>query len=200
MPARGIVLRPEPAPVRFGEAAGDCEPEAGAVPGCAAAEGLEQRLPLLVGQAGARVDDVDAKLGGAGLGPEEHARARRRVVERVVEEVCEDALDLGGVDLHRRRLGTDLEPDAAGLGPETGERPAHELVHGPQLAVRLDGAGLEPREVEQLLDDTVEARRLGADRLREAEPVLRLQREAGARQRVRRGEDRRERRAQVVGH
>ena len=68
----------------------------------------------------------------------------------------------------------------------------------PQLAVRLDGARLEPREVEQLPDDAVESRSFGADRLGEAEPVVGLQREPGARERVGRGEDRGERRAEVV--
>ena len=44
---------------------------------------------------------------------------------------------------------------------------ADELVHVPELSVRLDGSGLEPGQVEQLPDDAVEARGLAADRLRE---------------------------------
>ena len=42
------------------------------MPGRSAAERLEQRLSLLLRQAGAGVDDVDAKLGGSRFGPEEH--------------------------------------------------------------------------------------------------------------------------------
>ena len=178
VPSARIVLRPEPAAVRLGEPACDGEAEAGAVSGRAAAERLEQRLPLLVGQAGSRVDDVDAQLGGAALRPQQHVRAGRGVAERVLEQVGEHPLDLGGVDLHRRRLGPDVEPDATRIGSEARERLADELVDVPQLAVRLGRACLEPREVEQLLDDAVEACRLVADRLGESEPVLRLERRA----------------------
>ena len=77
MPSPRIVLRPEPAAVRLGEPARNREAEPGAVSGGPAAERLEQRLPLLVGQAGAGVDDVDAQLGGAALCPQQHVRAGR---------------------------------------------------------------------------------------------------------------------------
>jgi hypothetical protein len=53
---------------------------------------------------------------------------------------------------------------------------ADELVDVPQLAMRFRGAGLEAREIEQLLDDAVEAHRLAANRLRETETVLRRKR------------------------
>ena len=49
-------------------------------------------------------------------------RARRRVVERVVDQVREHPLDLRGVDLDRRRLRPDLEPHAGGIRAEPGER------------------------------------------------------------------------------
>jgi hypothetical protein len=192
--------RPEAAAVRLGEAARDREPEPRAVPGSPAAERLKQRLPLLVGEAGAGVDDVDAELGRTAFDSEEHVRAGRGVAERVLEQVGEHPLDLGGVHLHRRRLGAEVEPDAGGLRAETGESLSDELVHVPQLPMGLGRAGLEPREVEQLLDDAIEARRLAADRLREAEPIVGFEREPRAGQRVGRGENRGQRRAQVVGH
>ena len=68
MAARGVVLRPEPAAVRLREAARDREPEARPkLPSTAAPERLEERVPLLGREAGAAVDDVEAKLGRTGL-------------------------------------------------------------------------------------------------------------------------------------
>ena len=130
---------------------------------------------------------------------EQHEGAGRRVLERVVEEVRKHALDLGGVDLDRRSLGADLQPDPSGLRAETRERLADELVHMPELAMRLGRPGFKAREVEELLDEPIKTRRLALDRLGEPEPVLRLQHQPGTRERVGRGEDRGERRAQVVG-
>src|SRR5207302_10118927 len=103
-----------------------------------------------------------------------------RVLERVVERVRERTLDLGGVEFDRGRLGADLERDPCGFGAEAGERLPGELVGVPELAMRLGGSGFETREVEQLFDDAVETRRLAANRFGQAEPVLRLQRQARA--------------------
>ena len=116
---------------------------------------------------------MDAKLGRARLGSHQDLRIGRRIAQRVLEEVREHALDLRRVDLDERGLRTDIERHATRVRAETGERLADELVDVPQLAMRLGGAGLETREVEQLLDDAVETRRLVANRLREPEPVLR---------------------------
>ena len=77
------------------------------------------------------------------------------------------AFDLCCVDFDRRRVGADFEPDASRLGTEPGERLADELVHVPELAMRLGRPGFEPREVEELLDEAVEPSRLALDRLRE---------------------------------
>src|SRR4029079_14544311 len=94
VPSARIVLRPEASTVCLGEAARDGETEARAVSYGAAPEGLEQRLPLLVRQARAGVDDVDTERRGAALDPEHHLRPGRRVAERVLEQVGEHPLDL----------------------------------------------------------------------------------------------------------
>src|SRR4029077_10935633 len=103
----------------------------------AAPERLEQRLALLGRQARPAVDDVEAQLGRARLSADEDAGSSGRVVQRVVEEVGEDALDLGRVDLDRRRLGPDLDADTRRVRAEPTQGLPHELVHTPQLPVRL---------------------------------------------------------------
>ena len=87
-------------------------------------------------------------------------------MERVVDEVGQHTLDLGRVHLDRRRIRSDLQPDADVSAPRP-RAPGHELVDVPQLTVRLDRTGFEPRDVEELLHDPVEPRRLGANRLGE---------------------------------
>ena len=119
-------------------------------------------------------------------------------MERVVDQVREDAFHLCRVDFDRRRLGPDLETHASRVLAQPREGLADELVHGPELAVRLDDACLEPREVEQLANDAVEACGLLADRHGQPQPVIGRQLEPGARERVGRGEDRGQRRPEVV--
>src|SRR5215471_16995106 len=110
MSSPGSVLRPHAPAVRLGEAAGDREAETGAAPaGAAPPERLEQGLALLGRQAGAAVDDVDTELRRTALRPHDHSGAGRRVVERVVQQVREDTLDLRRVDLDGRRLRRDVE-------------------------------------------------------------------------------------------
>src|SRR5215470_4526629 len=94
----------------------------------------------------------------------------------VVDQVGEHSLDLSGVDLDRWSVGPDLDPYAGSVRAEPGERLPDELVHGPELAVWLDGTGLEPREVEELAHDPVEAGSLVADRLGKSQSIVGLQR------------------------
>src|SRR4029077_17168981 len=143
----------------------------------AAPERLEQRLALLGRQARPAVDDVEAQLGRARLSADEDAGSSGRVVQRVVEEVGEDALDLGRVDLDRRRLGPDLDAGTRRVRDEPTQGLPHQPAPPPAAPApsRAPPPGppppppppgglapprLEPREVEELLHHPVEPGRL----------------------------------------
>src|SRR5690606_19633000 len=107
--------------VRARELSRDGEPEAGAAKerarggGCLL-EGVEDALPRLRGDARSRVLNDDLDLVAALQRPQAaaHAPADGRELERVEQEVQEDALDLGGVELRRQRpRHVDVERDAA---------------------------------------------------------------------------------------
>ena len=68
---------------------------------------------------------------------------------RVLEQVDQDPADMRCIDLDRRQIGRHIDRDGAFV-VELVERRADELVHRPELALRIGGAGLEPREIEQI--------------------------------------------------
>ena len=71
MPAARVVLRPEPAAVRLGEAARDREPEPGArARPLPRRNGWKSASRCSSGRPAPRVDDVDPQLGGARLRPD----------------------------------------------------------------------------------------------------------------------------------
>ncbi len=135
-----------------------------------------------------RHPDRDGRLGGAELD---------RVVEQVQERLPE-ALAVAAHEGHRLR-GLDLQGHALALGEETEpvgrggrEAPEVDVVEGH----RRD-PGLDPREVQELVDHLDEVPGLDLD-LRHALRGLRRQRVGVGRQRLREEADRRERRPQLV--
>ena len=92
----------------------------------------------------------------------------------------------------------ELHDDAVGIRADRAQRLADELVHRPQLEMRLDRAGLEPGHVEQVRDDTVEPRGLFPDGGDERVVVAFLELDLVARERLRAGDDRGQRRAEIM--
>jgi hypothetical protein len=173
--------------VRLGEAARDREAEARAV----AVERLEDPLELLRAEAGACVEHLEPEPVAAYLD------AAGRELERVLDQVREHPLDLGGVDLDRRQVVLELDVDAVGAG-EPVERLSDELVHRPELGTRCRGARLEARQVEQVRDEALQPPALEPDRLEQAGSVVLVEREPGVLEPVHRRRDRRQGRAEVV--
>ena len=89
--------------------------------------------------------------------------------------------------------------DRAALVLELVERRADDLVDRPELALRIRGAGLEPREIEQVAHHPVEASGLDHDRVDEGRPVALVELELRIGETSGSGRDRGQRRSQVVG-
>ena len=104
----------------------------------------------------------------------------RGVAERVLDQVDEHTLDLRRVDAHRGALVGQRRDDAVAVGADRLQRTPDELVHRPELDDRARGAGLEPREVEQVRDQPVEPPRLGADRREQLVAIARRRALAGS--------------------
>ena len=121
-----------------------------------------------------------------------------RVADRVLEHVHERTLELARIGLQRRQLAVDR--DLEGLSRCTGHLDGlvqHVLQRAPRQA-RRGAAGLQQREVQQLLDQHPQPRarhraRARAPRRRSRPPSARGSSVPAAR------EDRRDGRAQVVG-
>jgi hypothetical protein len=110
------------ASVQVDDPLGDREPEPGAaVRGRAglvgAVEALEHALGLRRRDARAAIEDLEPRVAVPPGGADEHARAGRRVADRVRDEVAEHLLQamLVGVE-NERRLDGRLERDLAVLG------------------------------------------------------------------------------------
>src|SRR5437667_724364 len=159
--ALGQVLGPDAPAVRPDDALADreAEPGAPAAVGLPAIELLEDPVLLPARQPRTAVGDLDGD-GAVRRGRDDSDRALGRgVLERVVEEVHENLLDEHVVDRHQRQIGRDADgdapaPEALGESPERG---ADHLLERVPVTAELERAGLEPRHLEQVLDETVEA-------------------------------------------
>ena len=172
-------FRPEAAPVRLGEAARDREPEPGArrpprrartartrprrrqraCPGPSSATRTTTVSPFAVA--------VDADV-----------PRRSRMAVGVLQEVDEDPPHLPCVDLDRGEIGRHVDRGAA-VVMKLVERRADELVHRPELALRIGGARLQPREIEEVAHHPIEAGRLDPDRLDERRTIAVVELKAG---------------------
>ena len=127
-----------------------------------------------------------------------------RVLDAVGEQVEQDLVELRGVGPHRRQLGGQegRDADALVLGARFDHRQDVE-ERGAQvdgLEVELELAGLDLRQVEDVVDQVEEGLAVGEDAL--DEPLLLLVELAGhaAEEHVAVADDRGERRAQLVTH
>ena len=88
-----------------------------------------------------------------------------RELQRVLDQVHERALDLRPVDERRDGLLRQPHDDTLGGGPDRVDRASHQLVARQQRRPRLRGTGLEARQVDEVRDESLEARGLARDRL-----------------------------------
>ena len=117
----------------------------------------------------------------------------------VFEQVGEHALELGDVGADQRQVGGEVQLDPMRPEPllDLLRGAAHRVGEIGPVRARVDRAGLDPRQVEQVVDHPGEASGLGLDRLEE--PVVVVGREAFLAESARGGGDRRQRRAEIVG-
>ena len=82
-----------------------------------------------------------------------------RVALRVLDQVREHALELGGVGLHQRQVAVERRPRRAPRAVGVLERAVDDLLDRAPVAPRLGLARLQAREVEQLVDQPPRAAR-----------------------------------------
>ena len=148
----------------------------------------------------APVDDPDQGASRRVRHLDAHGLGLRRVLERVLEQVHEHALDLHGVDPDGDRLLRKLDVDASTRLARLRERLHDQVVHRPDVRFRPERAGLQAGQIEQVVDQPGEALSFTEDRRGELPLVLRVDLEIVACERARRSQDGHQRRAQVVAH
>ena len=87
------------------------------------------------------------------------------MADRVLDQVEEDALDLLGVglgdDLLARQLGGEVDAALLGRGAEGGDGVADQVAELDLAHRPGDVAGLDPRELEEVVDQVAEDARRG---------------------------------------
>jgi hypothetical protein len=160
-------------------------------------KGLEDAFALLLGHTRPAIDDADDQLlprrGDADL----HVLGRRRELERVVEDVDEDPLDLKRIDAYGRCLARNAHVHTIAI-VDLVQGPGDELVRRPDLGSGRRGTRLEPREVEQVVDEALEPAVLDSDRLEEPGSIALVQLEDTTLEPIEGRFDRRQRCAQIV--
>src|SRR5262245_21670343 len=159
-------------------------------------EELEDRFPVRARHSGPVVVDGDEHAAVASLDADRDPRPRRRVLDRVREEVPENPLDLRSVDLRvhgappdldRVRVRVELRRGLRGELRDVRRAEGRPQVTVPE-AIEVEQVGKKAVELQRLLDEVLDDLVAGA--LREARtPLLQRDREA---------DDRRQRRAQLV--
>ena len=168
--ARALAGRipPAAASVRLCEAPCDREPEP-AARGSAAAllERLEDSLAALLRRARARGRRRGRALDLASCSPSSTGSAGREL-QGVVEQVHEHALDLRAVDLDRLEVRPAARPRRAPPRRRALRAPCRPTSRPSTARVRRGRPTLEAREVEEVRDQTIQAPRLGVDRVEQA--------------------------------
>jgi hypothetical protein len=119
-----------------------------------------------------------------------------RTRRRVLQQVGEGALELGGVGADQRHVGVEREREGPGREGDVVDRREQDLLDRAPFHARLGRAGLQARHVEQVVDEARQALGLAGDVGHQLAVLLGRQR--GRVECARGGEDRRQRRAQVV--
>ena len=149
--------------------AGDRQAQAGAVLAArlvAAVEGVEDTLAVGRRDALALVGDLDLDPAGAVARPDRDTAIGGGMANRVLDQVEEDALDLLGVGLRQHlvggKIGRERDPARLGRRPHRGDGVVDQaaqldLVHRPGDLPRLD-----PRELEEVVDQRRQRLDVGA--------------------------------------
>ena len=149
----------------------DRQPEPGARTrarrvGPAAIEGGEHALALLGRDPVAGIGHLELDPGGHRLGPHDDAPVGRRVADRVLNQVEQDALELLGIGPRWAQrvghLGPNRDPLGLGLHAHRLDRLRDQFGQRHLLERPVDVAGLEPRELEQVVDQDAQRVDVGA--------------------------------------
>ena len=120
----------------------------------AAVERLEDGLLELVGDAGSLVLDDEQEVALLDVQPDPDRAAPRRVPHRVQDEVLDDALQLGRVDVGEERGAADA--DVPALERARRDRALDEREHLGRLPAHRDEPAAEPLHVEQVGEEPLE--------------------------------------------
>ena len=143
----------------------DREPEPGRSIGASCArsslnERLEDALALVGRNAFAGVGDLDLDLSLALLGADDDASVRRRVPDRVLQQVEENALQLLRIGSRPGRaageLGRDADDGGVGVRAHRLDRLVDDLGDRHALEAPADVARLEPGQLEEVVDQRAE--------------------------------------------
>src|SRR5262245_18698519 len=165
------VLRGDRTAVRLDDGAADGKAQADPVNAGRPATVELVEDPLLVAWRKARpaVSELDPDRGRHDRGRDVDGTLGRRVPDGVVEEVQEELLDQLGVDRHERQVGR--EPDLDGPIPERSfeslEGGGQDTVERLRLLADGDGAGLQPRHLEQIVHEAIQMLGFLLDRARQ---------------------------------
>ena len=171
------------------------KPGARALVAVPAIERLEDSLELARVEPRPLVDDPNDRLLPGGGDAHVNPSGGRRELQRVLEQVRENALNLDRVDAHERSLAGDVDAIVSG---QVADGFPNQVVERPHLHLGLGAARFEPREVEQVADEAPEPLGVHGDRVQEHPAVVVAEDECLAAERSDRRRDPRERRAQVV--
>ena len=132
----------------------------------AAEEGVEDAVALIGGDAVAGVGDLDLDPAVHRLGADRHAAVGRRVVDRVLDQVEEHALELLGVGARgaerRAEPGADRHRARLRGGPHGVDRLLEQQADADLLHRPLELAALQPGELEQVVDQRAERAHVGS--------------------------------------
>jgi hypothetical protein len=119
------------------------------------------------GHARAAVGDLDDHPALARARGDLDRRAGGRVLQRVVDQVDQHLLDRDVVDPHQRQVGGKARGDRPAGQPavEVAQRRAHDVVQRLPFPPQHQPARLQPRHVQQVVDQAVHPLGLGVDRV-----------------------------------
>ena len=144
--------------------------------------------------------DGDERLAPGARDPDDHSRFRRRELERVLEQVDEDPLDLIRVGVHEQELRGKRDVDSL-LGAQLAERLGEEGVHRAKLPPRRGPHPAWRRERSSRFPTSRSSRSASTRTVsRERVAIVLIEVEGRVREALDADTDGRQRRAQVVAH
>src|SRR2546425_2666545 len=171
--ATAPVRPPDLAAVLPGDLAGDREPEAGPL-GLRREKLLEEPWPDVDGNAAAGVGDRDLDGIAVEAAADRQLSAARQRLQAVLDEVQHRLAQEAAVDLHRRHVRVDLDPQGEALAGGDRADELGELLHEMVDRLVLEVGPRKPGEGQILFGQRVERGDLIADRGDEARRLLHI--------------------------